>query len=322
MPAKKKPLSRAKALQPSETQSTPRRMGDPVRRPRKSLASSSAPLPWFEIAKHLRDQVEHLWPDMGSWLQDFLHGHTVTGNYRQLTTEDAIRDVLAIDPQKSDWLILEVLRHCHQAWVAHDTGDQHREARARARAYMKARVGVKAALTQIRSVLDEYPKESGMDLLRASLIMGTPAPELTGKKSPAAPPAPLLHYYDKVLACLEEAYSHKAVLGVNAGPFIHRYTVGPLKYRAALDQQKAQPDAALNGLIFALAFHFRRATSGQQGHPWQTGEEMPTDGEPKIPLIVHFAGATFPCVPISPSTVKMRLAHLRRHHVGLAAWPR
>ena len=217
------------------------------------------------LVSHLRDRIEHLWPDMGPWLQGFLRDQTpATGNYRLLTTEDAIRAVLAIDPQKSDWLILEVLRHCYQAWVAHDTRDQHREARAKVRSYMKARLGVKASLTHIRSVLDAYPKESGMDLLRASLIMGTRVPEL---KSPAAPPAPLIHYYDEMFACLEEAYSREAVLGLNAGPFVHRFTVGPLMYRDARDQQKAQPNAALNGLLFALAFHFRRATSGQQGHP-------------------------------------------------------
>lgn len=283
-------------------------------------------LDWSQIAEHLIDWVDHLWPDMVPWTQSFLRSKIVTGNYRLITIQDAIRRVLSLDPQQSNWLILEVLNNCCQAHRAATNGDPYRTKRQRSLAYLKVRPELRKSVKTIRRALTHFPEESAWDLWQANLALKKHRVESGKADRPLHTDTTIVEIMAALEDVLDHGSSHRSkqppVMGLNTGPMTHRYYAGPLIYPEALDHQRKQPQEALNGLIFSLSFHFRRATSGKQGEPWQAGSEMPNEGAPQIPLIVAFVKATFPSVEISPSIVRDRLKELTRKRVGLTLWPK
>ena len=255
-----------------------------------------------------------------------------------MTTQTAIRKVLVLDSQKSYWLALEILRNCFLAATYKEKKrieslpQQTPVARGRPlgrfrdpsqrrrsiRDYMACRAQVRKSIKRIRSILKTYSLESAQDIGYANLIMR--------EKYPSVPAIPFA--FENVLECLELALLEPKVFGLNTGAMLHRVAVGPLIYPMPVDQQKAQPHAALNGLIFYLSFHFRRASTGRQGEGWMNGEPMPQEGKSHIPLIAHFARAAFNNETITPVTVKKRLDSLLKvrnketsNTITLSAWP-
>lgn len=258
--------------------------------------------PDVEIEQAITRIVSRDFPGMGPWLAKFL-------SVDRDETQKVVKETLLLDPQGSYWLLGEVLYHCYKASTFQDSD---RKQRTRTSAFLTDRKQARPAIKKLRKLLKQYPRQVGWVIARAHLMQ---------KNISVKPGTSLVQAFDEFLVCLDESFQDN-VLGAKSGSFLHRYRSGPLLYSAALDLHRSQGDAALNGLVFALAFHFRRATNGQQGTSWNNGQLMPRNGKPCTPLIARYAGLVFPRREKNTEEDKIndRLKRLGKY-AALTSWP-
>ncbi len=115
-------------------------------------------------------------------------------------------------------------------------------------------------------------------------------------------------------------------LPTKKGPFVHRFQHGPLDFGEPIDQRSgAHIAAAETGLLFQLALYFKRYTWGVPAEALgylQTGEPMPSDGNPCWPLCGNFLAAVFGDKVPSPDDLRRRLSKLlvRYPNLGFVGW--
>lgn len=255
-----------------------------------------------EIEQTITRIVSRDFPGMSPWLAKFLSAER----------EEALRvvkETLLLDPQGSYWLLEEVLCHCYKASTFQDLD---RKQRTQAGDFLTGRKQARPAIKKLRKLLKQYPQQVGWVIARAHLMQ---------KNISVKPGISLVQAFDEFLACLDESFQDN-VLGAKSGSFLHRYRSGPLLYSAPLDSHRSQGDGALNGLVFALAFHFRRATNSQQGTSWNNGQLMPRNGKPCTPLIARYARLVFPSREKDTEEDKIndRLKRLGKY-AALTSWP-
>jgi hypothetical protein len=132
---------------------------------------------------------------------------------------------------------------------------------------------------------------------------------------------PLATVCEDLLTCYATVLKNGVVLGVKKGNFMHRWKTGPLLYPDShpLDQQKAQPDAKVNGLLFHLTFLFRLYTSPNPHGRWMTGEPMPKSGKPCISLVTLLTNATLK-KKLSIERARLKIQTLVKKGVCLVGW--
>ncbi len=264
----------------------------------------------------LKDQLDAIkgrWPEISDWLSDFLK-NPYMGD-KGLNVMKALTKVLNIDP--SGGLLREVLWACYQAATFNDLP---RKRRQRDSALSPKIAKQRAAVKTLRAFLENYPDAASGALLDVYMQWVVP----DDKNIPPACQLPTdisrVKFFDTLLAQYDSALSHK-ILGIKCGPYLHRFRAGPLLYPKPLDTQKAQPDAALNGLLFQLAFFFHLATS-KNPVLRQSGTFMPTSGRPNIPLVTFLAAVTLDKYGLDENQVKLRIRGLVKSGVGLMTrWP-
>lgn len=263
------------------------------------------------MKRELTRSVLREWPEMEQWLRNF-----ISDEIKML-----IRRTVVLDPQDSYFLVQEVLRNCYKAStfrepekVLRDTDSQYLIDRRRAH----------PAIKKLRYLVKHYPNYVGWEVARATAICSTRNPQNHPKLSwVGTSPTSLSLIFDEFLKALDESFQRKDLPGVLRGSYLHRYQSGTLLYSKPIDLHTSRGDAALNGLIFSLAFHFRRATNGMQALPWNNGQPMPDVGKPCIPLIAQYAWLAFPNrrEEITEDKIRDRLKHLGKC-ATLSSWPK
>lgn len=288
--------------------------------PRRYGTVSRTPVPdWPTCRHHLRVRIKELRPSMSDWLEDFLTQDSCAEGLKPITLPRALCKILSLDPNGSDGLLLDVVEACYHA---SKFNDRFKVQRDRNRDILKELPTVEQAITTLRSFLSRYP-DIGSWMLGGAY--------LHWKQSHKPRKVQFLGIQDTraTLAELQEdflgswAKTLKAPIpSLKCGPFLYRFQSGPLLYQKALDEQDTPPlDPALNGLVFNLAFLFRRATS-KETFFWATGSPMPTNGKPHYPLVTLLTVCALPdrC-HLTASIVKDRITYLVKKRVSLASWP-
>lgn len=268
--------------------------------------------PWAELKKAIIQSALHNHPKMRLWFDDFFSGD-------EATLRKVITETLSYDPQGGLWLVVEVLWNCFKA---NTFNDPDKARRTLASDFIADRQRARPAIKQLRRLIKQYPDQVGLVIARANLMEKTA--DSTGETHvplSMKPRIPLVRVLDDFLASLDDSFQ-QTIPGVRCGTYLHRYRSGPLLYSNPLDLNNSQGDAALNGLLFVLAFNFRRATNGQQGTSWNNGEPMPRSGKPCIALIAQYAWLVFPDRENDITTDKIadRLKRLGKC-ASLTQWP-
>lgn len=268
--------------------------------------------PWKDLRREVRRATVLLWPQMGSWLDLFLANPDAY---------DPIVKTILLDPQDSYFLLQEILWNCYNA---SNFKDAEKAKRTEASDFLTERHKAPRAIKKLRSLAKKFPNQTSWVVARANAICGTKFPQGHAKLSfVGSSSVPFSQIFDEFLAALDESFKRNDVPGVRCGSYLHRYKSGTLLYSKPLDLKKSQGDAALNGLLFSLAFHFRRATTTDlQGTPYNNGEPMPRTGKPCIQLIAQYASIVFPDEKrnITEESINGRLKHLEKAVVTLTSW--
>ncbi len=270
--------------------------------------------PWPNMKRELTRSVSHKWPEMESWLHSFMSDDN--------DIKTLIRRTVALDPHDSYFLIQEVLRNCYKASTFREP---EKDLRDTASQYLIDRRRARPAIKKLRDLAKQYPNYVGFEVARANAICSTRNPERHSRLSwISTSPAPLSLIFDEFMKALDESFQRDDVKGIRSGSYLHRYQSGTLLYSTPIDLHTSREDAALNGLIFSLAFHFRRATNGKQELPWNNGQPMPDVGEPRIPLIAQYAWLVFPNrrEKITEDRIRDRLKHLIAKGATMSSWPK
>lgn len=242
------------------------------------------------------------------WLDDFLEKAGV---------RDALAALDAADKSRGKWLLDAVVRSCHLASKFASRKDLARVRRARDAGFLEGIDAQRKAIKSLRRFIGRYPNETGLAFGGALLAWKerhegkASLPYVEGTKLAV----------EIVLDELLEHYSQALGVGIREkANMLHRYQVGPLLYPTPLDQQRAQPDARKNGLIFELAFYNRHATAGHD-RAFVEGMPMPREGRPLLSHVATLAQAVLGG-KISEGDVTQRVRRLEKQGVGLANWPR
>ena len=92
-------------------------------------------------------------------------------------------------------------------------------------------------------------------------------------------------YFDSLESALEGKLPE-----ISGGPFLHKFTIGNLHFDRPI--RAGRPITVATMLAFELALHMRRHTAGRAEDLIQTGEPMPTDGDPCFQVVAAFCTAT------------------------------
>lgn len=103
---------------------------------------------------------------------------------------------------------------------------------------------------------------------------------------------------------------------IHGGPFIGRFTIGNMIFSDPI--KAGRPVEVSTMLAFEIVFYMRMLTAGRAGDSTQTGQHIPSDGKPCLPVV-----ASLVCETLGATLdAKMIEDVLRRHtRTGLGDWP-
>lgn len=109
------------------------------------------------------------------------------------------------------------------------------------------------------------------------------------------------------------------------GPWRHRTKHGCLHFQTTIDIERTTLPSAHTMLVFNLVFLYRKGTVTYEpnyGPGWQTGEPMPTDGDPHWNEATQLANAVLN-QSVTPAQSRDRIRRLisRNPGIGLGGWP-
>lgn len=263
------------------------------------------------MRRDLTRSVLREWPEMESWLHCFMSDDIKT----------LIRRTVVLDPHQSYSLMRDVLLNCYKASTFTEPEKTFRDT---ANQYLIDRRRAYPAIKKLRDLAKRYPNYVSWVVARANAICSTKNSESHPRLSySGSSPAPYSQALDEFMEALAKSFERDDVPGVRCGSYMHRYQSGCLLFSKPIDLYTSRGDTALNGLIFSLAFHFRRATNGKQELPWNSGQPMPNVGKPCIPLIAQYAWRVFERreKEITEDKIADRLKHLMKR-ATLTSWPK
>lgn len=105
---------------------------------------------------------------------------------------------------------------------------------------------------------------------------------------------------------------------VHGGPWLHRFTVGNLRFEKAIGRGVAIGVETMLG--FEIVFYLRMLTAGQAKDSTQRGQRMPAGGRPHHDVAAAFVRAALRDSRVETRTLADRLRKLPAD-IGLMAWP-
>jgi hypothetical protein len=206
-----------------------------------------------------------------------------------------------------EWLIQVMFETCHSAegYITHKT-DKNEELRRDDAAAAKSLSGQRNAVHTLASFARQYGRQAGFALAAAG-FRGREQDD--GKKLTQAFVDMLLDY-DKALSTTTQ----------RSGPWLHRVACGNLIFARPIDSRRRHPSVGM-GLLFHLVLLLRNYTSGLRSFArYQTGQPMPSHGEPHYDLAVEFVHVATDDEIRSPGAALRKLIR-ENPGIGLYHWP-
>ena len=227
----------------------------------------------------------------------------------------ALQKTYQLDKTGTDALLYWVLYACYQATTTDLPDRSRRQKDSEIKKEFPSQI---KALTKITKFMKRYPEASSWALAQSYLAWKGNHPGYGIQCNTGDETLSFAIVCEDLLTCYATELSN-GVTSVKHGNLMHRWKTGPLLYPNPLDQQNAQPQSKVNGLLFHLAFLFRLYTSPNPHGRWQSGERMPTTGKPWIPLVTVLTNATLE-TDLSIEEVRSIIHSLVKKKVGLIPW--
>jgi len=228
-----------------------------------------------------------------------------------------------------------ILSQCYWASQYDERTDRNAQARARDKAILTEIPAQIEAIQTLRAFIKKYPTAAAWAFTKAFL-------DLKDIQYHGVEPRGTHLILDDILGAFQKGLE-TPLPGIRAGPWVHRTQLGCLMYPNAIDLRSAKADAAVNGLMFALEFQFRKWTSGAAADSlaarapfYISGETMPRDGRPCSKQVALFVRAALkekikPDLysdlgndTKGPLIVADKIKKLLLNHpgIGLVSWPK
>ena len=206
--------------------------------------------------------------------------------------------------------------------------DPNERDRQRDTEYLKSLEAQISAARRLAKHIERFPDKAawafGAALLRLKEDLGS-VPLLTLTSEPEGVnrfgygPGTVPHVMAAMLNYYAEQIEQEPL--AKAGPFMHRFQLGPLLFEEAIDKRSARADPSITGLLFELTLFARRYTS-QSNIILCSGTKMLRSGRPLSHVAVALIGDTFD-VHLSEREAGDRLHQLLKRNPGVSwiGWP-
>lgn len=228
----------------------------------------------------------------------------------------ALKKTNHLDKSQAGQLLLDVLLACYQAATYTDLDKTFRENCSEVLLELPSQI---KAIDKITKFMRRYPTAGSMALAQTVLEwknkkLGYGLQFFTDEKfSP-----PFATIFEDFLNCYADELK-QGIIGIKSGNFLPRFKAGPLLYPKPLDQQRAQPNPQVSGLLFHLTFLYRFYTSPNPQGRRQLGAPMPKTGKPCLPLVTLLTNATLG-KDLSEQDVRSQINSLTKKGVTLLNW--
>ena len=212
-----------------------------------------------------------------------------------------------------------ILRACEDACKYAKDDDWNEKERKRDADFLKKRKSLVAVAQKLSKSIQQYPLQTRATLLQAQL--GGRYGDIGCMAAYGTSRGHIEERFGKLLDAYIDTVGNDP--HAKKGKFMHRFMVGPLVYREAIDRHPARIDPSVTGLLFQLVLYMRRFTNGEP-NPTNISqcEPMPDYGEPRYSIVCDFINDALEQA-FDENAARQRLENLivNNFGIGFSDWP-